>query len=588
MPRKKLQIKTLVHIGLLLLAASLLLVVGTAPSSDTEPEAVKLTFRGEYSLDGSEWEPLVDDHIPSLGREISLHGRIDVPEDADKRLNLYFNHVACELELDGEKMLSASCCSDGDCGARWSAVELPEAGREYEVEITLRNEHGAGNTRPFKEFLDGLYLGSEDALKSELGDSYAMQRVLGVAIMVLSFGILGIALAFFVMHLPLGHKLWSMGLMSFCFGGFITLDTPDISLIGVTPEFCTCGIGLSIMLALLELGLLIIESMTGSRKKYTQILVYLEGVAILLSLALCLLGVSTLYTVFVIWVLVQIPFAAVVLVLCVRELMQSKCKNSLILLSCTVLLAVKLLELVNELTGWWNGRPVIKVVFSVMFLGYLVYGVMRVPERFRTASQAEKLETDLKNSRIVQAMSQIRSHFIFNILNAISGMCKYDPEKADYTVIRFARYLRSNIDVMQEDRMEPFETSLQHLEDYVALEQIRFGDRIRFTTDITVKDFELPPLVLQPIVENAIKHGLTPKAEGGTILLRTWEVRKTIFITIHDDGVGFDTAELEQRQSVGLSNVTFRIKQMLHGEIDFDSIPRRGTTVTIRIPRQEK
>ena len=88
--------------------------------------------------------------------------------------------------------------------------------------------------------------------------------------------------------------------------------------------------------------------------------------------------------------------------------------------------------------------------------------------------------TLMKNSHIVLAMSQIRTHFVFNILNAISGMCEYDPQKADETLVMFAHYLRSNINIMEEDEPEAFTKSLEHLEEYVFLEQVRFGEKIQF------------------------------------------------------------------------------------------------------------
>ena len=184
-------------------------------------------------------------------------------------------------------------------------------------------------------------------------------------------------------------------------------------------------------------------------------------------------------------------------------------------------------------------------------------------------------------------MSQIRSHFVFNILNAISGMCKYDPEKADNTIVCFARYLRTNINIMEEDGPVPFRTAMQHLEDYVALEQVRFGDRIRFVKDIQVDQFMLPSLILQPLVENSIKYGIKPKPEGGTVTLRTWAEEKQICISVEDDGIGFDVDKMPSSGSVGIKNVRFRLEQIMHGQLDIQSVPGKGTTVTISIPREE-
>ncbi len=201
-------------------------------------------------------------------------------------------------------------------------------------------------------------------------------------------------------------------------------------------------------------------------------------------------------------------------------------------------------------------------------------------------NEMREMETQLTLSRTTVMMSQIRSHFVFNILNAISGMCKYDPEKADDTVVRFARYLRNNIDIMENDKNVSFSTELQHLEDYVVLEQVRFGDKISFYTDIETERFELPPLILQPVVENAIKHGIGKKVTNGTIVLRTREKEKTIVITVEDDGVGFDMKELDKEQSVGLRNIRFRLQHLMGGELDITSAVGEGTTVTITIPKE--
>lgn len=202
--------------------------------------------------------------------------------------------------------------------------------------------------------------------------------------------------------------------------------------------------------------------------------------------------------------------------------------------------------------------------------------------------RAEKLREELKNSRIVLAMSQIRTHFVFNILNAISGMCEYDPQKADETLVMFSHYLRSNINIMEEDEPEAFTKSLEHLEEYVFLEQVRFGEKIQFVKTIEAENFNIPPLVLQPLVENAIRHGLLHKKQGGTVSLHTWAENGDSIIEISDDGVGFDMANAPGQESVGMKNVRFRLKYMVGGTMDIKSTPGQGTTVTITIPGKHK
>lgn len=199
-----------------------------------------------------------------------------------------------------------------------------------------------------------------------------------------------------------------------------------------------------------------------------------------------------------------------------------------------------------------------------------------------------EMEGRLMLSRTTTMMSQIRSHFVFNLLNAISGMCKYNPEKADDTIVRFSRYLRNNIDIMENDKNIPFTTDIQQLEDYVVLEQVRFGDKIEFYTDTEVTDFMIPPLILQPVVENAIKHGVSQKTGNGTIILKTWETKSHVMITVEDDGIGFDISELEKEKSVGIRNIIFRLKHLVDGDMKIESEIGKGTVVTISIPKKEE
>lgn len=236
------------------------------------------------------------------------------------------------------------------------------------------------------------------------------------------------------------------------------------------------------------------------------------------------------------------------------------------------------------------------LVFSLLaFLCYIV--CMGISMAFRYSRQqmqiAEqnrelaKKERSLTDSRIKMMMSQIRSHFIFNVLATISTYCKIDPKKADRALICFSRYLRRNIRIIEEDGLIDFATELEQLEDYIALEQLRFTEKIVFEKEIGISGFKLPPLTVQPIVENAIKHGLVEHGRSGTIFLRTEQVKDAVKITIADNGAGFDPRMLQKTDSIGIKNVRYRLRTMTGGSIDIESEPGRGTTVTLRIPQQE-
>lgn len=170
------------------------------------------------------------------------------------------------------------------------------------------------------------------------------------------------------------------------------------------------------------------------------------------------------------------------------------------------------------------------------------------------------------------------------MLGTISGYCKIDPEKADEALAKFARYLRRNMKYLETNNMISFETEIAQIEDYVSLEQMRFEDLIEFGEDFEVADFRIPPLTIQPLVENAIKHGLTKAGKKGTVLVITRQDEKCIRIEVIDDGVGFLPKELEKENSTGIRNIRYRLEHMANAELRIDSTPGKGTKAVIRIP----
>lgn len=237
------------------------------------------------------------------------------------------------------------------------------------------------------------------------------------------------------------------------------------------------------------------------------------------------------------------------------------------------------------------------LLFSLLaFLLYIVFtGIatmfnyseqeMQLAEKDRQLAENERKLTD---RRIATMMSQIRTHFIFNVLTAISGYCKYDAEKADEALILFSRYLRRNIKIIEEEGLIDFSKELEQLEDYVSLEQLRFPDMITYEKEIEESNFQIPPLTIQPIVENAIKHGLVEHGKRGTVKLHTKSDERNIIITVSDDGAGFTPKECVKEDSVGIRNVRFRLKSMVQGSLTIESSPGNGTRVIISIPKKEK
>ena len=183
-------------------------------------------------------------------------------------------------------------------------------------------------------------------------------------------------------------------------------------------------------------------------------------------------------------------------------------------------------------------------------------------------------------------VSQIQPHFINNTLYNIKALCETNPETAAELVDNFAQYLRGNLNYMNTKGVVPFAEEVKHLKYYLAIEQERF-EGIYVVWQLKTMDFTIPPLTLQPLVENAIKYGLRQKEEGGTITVTSMDADSSVVLLIIDDGVGFDTSEAlsEDRVHIGIANTRERIEKMCGGTLEVESTPGIGTAITITIPK---
>lgn len=211
----------------------------------------------------------------------------------------------------------------------------------------------------------------------------------------------------------------------------------------------------------------------------------------------------------------------------------------------------------------------------------------------RIASRNEELvrqRVELADRKGALMLSQIQPHFIYNTMNTIYSLCDINIEDAKKAIHDFSGYLRHNFGSMEKFGPVPFEDELKHTRFYLSIEKMRFGDELNVVYEIEETDFELPPISLQPIVENAVRHGLRNKPGGGTVTIRSRRTDDECVVTIEDDGVGFDTSTLgfqepdSEHNRIALRNVSVRISQMCEGRLDIESEPGEGTVVTITIP----
>ncbi len=227
---------------------------------------------------------------------------------------------------------------------------------------------------------------------------------------------------------------------------------------------------------------------------------------------------------------------------------------------------------------------------SCFLLYVMIQMFLMVWEMRKNREKAERTEKELIQNRIAIMLSQIQPHFLYNVLTAISRLCDVDSGKAKSAILNFSAYLRRNLDSLAEPSLIPFEEELNHVKTYLDLEKMRFDDELAIFYNIEVKNFLLPSLTVQPIIENAVRHGVGKKAGGGAVTLSTRETEAACQIIIHDNGVGFDVAADNQESSkshIGIENVRSRLKAQCDGTLLIVSEPGLGTTATITIPKGE-
>ena len=246
-------------------------------------------------------------------------------------------------------------------------------------------------------------------------------------------------------------------------------------------------------------------------------------------------------------------------------------------------------------TGDKNSAMIVKEMLEINEkneLGYLADVISDLSlEIDHYTKENLRVQKELYDSKVQIMVSQIRPHFMYNALSSIAILCKLDPETAYEATVTFSDYLRGNMDSLKQTAPVPFTKELEHLKKYLYIEKLRFDDMLNIEYDIQATNFELPLLSIQPIVENAVKHGVGMKKTGGTVKISSIETDDAYEVIISDDGVGFDMDAPKKddgRSHVGMENTRKRLRDMCGAELIITSKPGEGTTARVIIPKKDK
>lgn len=234
------------------------------------------------------------------------------------------------------------------------------------------------------------------------------------------------------------------------------------------------------------------------------------------------------------------------------------------------------------------------VEVAIYFTSVTVIGTeLKIWNSVRIQIKLEEQERMLLHARMEALQNQINPHFLFNTLNSVSSLVRFDPDTAREMIIKLANILRRLLH--SSDAFVPLRDEVEFIDDYLDIEVVRFGrDKLRVIKDLDSRslDVMVPSMLLQPLVENSIKHGLSTKIDGGSVHLRSRLSDSKLVLEVEDDGVGMGSANLLEKPNglggtgIGMANVAERLKVLYGGsaKMTIDSLEGKGTLVRIRLP----
>ena len=572
----------------------------------------KVRFYGEYRIGDRQWQEITEgQHIPATKGDVTLRGNFHMltPDGeyvgvyrGELPIAFYSNHISLTIYegsnepfvMDIENPLYGSSA----CSKYWTGYML-SSGSEESIEILIHNPHRFGNENAIDEMLSNMSLWSGIDFESDVLDSGQTQRNIGLFFVIVSLVLLGSALFSALLHVPNTRIIWLLGATILSAGIYLAYSAPGVSFWNESRAANTSILGFSMMFYMLFASG-IITYFLKETKRIGYIVTIASGVSIGIYFVLPVLTDVYFYDTWLPWVITQSVANVVLLGCLIKEYIASSKKERLVHMGMALLVLAFEADAVATAIGLWEGGAISKYVFVVLFIAALFVVLRLIPGNINAATKAKELElqrsrleaeknmveAELKESRISIMLSQIQPHFIYNTLGTIERMCLKDPQKAFDLVRNFSLYLRGNFSELDSVTPIRFADEIKHVEYYVNIEKVRFPD-MSIEYDVEATEFVLPALSVQPLVENAIKHGLMRLETGGTVKIHSYETPTHFCVEVTDDGVGFDTdAPIDEKKHVGLRNIRGRLKAMVNGALVMESKPGVGTKAIIMIPKE--
>lgn len=592
------KIRPVVFVLPLLLALICLISVSIGTRQASLPFPMPQEFIGEYSYDGESWQELTENvKLSALNDDLFLRGHFLREMEDGWQLSFYRNHIGISIKVNGEQIYidEILCMSNLNtdlfvsmCAREWMGVLVPEISTQDIIEIHLRNPHAVGNKTAYGDFLTTLcsVLPGSSILQQNLEAYGKPSRLIGCILVVAALILFGAAITAVVVRIPISNKLFKLGLLALCAGGYIAFDTIDLSFWNRLNAFNTYTQLICMILSVLFLEYVAVDHFKGKKRVIIENAILLSAMVNSALFIISIAGAAALYDMLLYWIAFQIPLCLLFLICSAMELRQDP-QNIFVPLSVALMFSMILLDIAGVGSSIVWRSPCSKIVFEVLFVVYVIVMSREVIVNHRASVYAKRLEEELEDSRTAIMLSQIKPHFLYNALNTIYHLYGKEPETAQEAVSSFAEYLRCNMLSIEKQGLIPFSEEYQHIQTFLSLEQIRFRGKLDVVYDVEVTNFSLPPLTVEPLVENAVKHGVTKKRGGGIVSISTRRTEEGYVITVSDTGVGFDPENYMEdgKPHIGIHNVKARLERMVGGSLSISST-QEGTVAVVTIPEK--
>ena len=562
-------------------------------------------FQGEYKVADGDWQPYVKGkHIPADKGDVTLKGNFQlfVPTTGEivgnapegTILAFYFNHIGGEVSEGAEEFrpfdAESNLIGEDLCGKMYIGYE--SKGTE-EITIKLKNPHKFGNPGAVDDFLNNLSTYGGTGFERDMLNKGSADRILGIVLILFAFMILGTATFSALIHIKESKNLWLVGLGIFSAGIYFLFKAHGVMFFSEIIKFNTRMVTGSTMFYMLLVTAVITGWLEGKSKIIGNSLTALALFSILSCMIATIAGNVKFYDALPVWVSVQSVICIVMIVLLILRVVKGDKKEKTLSAFAMLPMISFIIDVTGIVFSLWQGGIVSEAIFIFIFVASVIVLLKVVPQNLNAAIRARELEAEkmilkaeLTESRIATMISQIQPHFIYNTLGTIEQLCITEPKEASKLVRNFSLYLRGNFSELDNAKPIRFSKEMNHVKHYTDIEQVRFPD-MTIQYDLRSVEFLLPALSVQPLVENAIKHGLMGLEEGGIVTISAYETENSYVVEVTDDGVGFDmNAGFDETKHVGIKNIRGRIEAMCGGSLTIESEIGKGTKATIRIPRE--